>query len=61
VNARKKEVIGMITSSFNALRHQGKIANDRTGNPDAFSGLGTIFTMTAPVAGTLSSFVNSST
>ena len=38
----------------------GKIANERTGKPDAFSGLGTILKMIAPFAGSLSKFVISS-
>lgn len=30
----------------------GKMANERTGKPDAFSALGTILKITAPLAGT---------
>ena len=38
----------------------GSIANERTGNPDAFSGFGTMLKMTAPLVGSLSKFVNNS-
>ncbi len=34
------------------LPHQGKMAKDLTGNPEAFSALGTMLKITAPFAGT---------
>lgn len=34
------------------LLHQGKMAKDLTGNPEAFSALGTMLKITAPFAGT---------
>ncbi len=43
-----------------SLYYYGSIANERTGNPDAFSGFGTILKMIAPLAGSLSKFVNNS-
>lgn len=49
-----------IATPFLYLSYQGKIENERTGKPDAFSGFGTILKMIAPLGGNLSRFFMSS-